>query len=310
MQRFFTEPCLGIEITSRALRLGVLSRKNGDTGLVASTIIDVPLGMVNEGFASQPFGDLEGLAELLRSGMRQIFPRQMRKAGLSLPDGLFRIQVLEFDDLPSGGRDRERLIRWRLEKGSSFDTVNTLLRFQVHARPDRGFSVLACLAKQDIIAGYEDLFTALGLETWTVAPSSLHALNFYAPATAAKDGAGYAMTWIAEGSYATIIMERGGPRFYRYKEFRSGTPEETTARLLREIDDSLHFYTHRDRTQAADVGRLYVAGEPTLVAPLVEDIRQAAPLTVEPLDPGKVTGTAGNCSPVLAAAFGAGGVLC
>jgi hypothetical protein len=188
--------------------------------------------------------------------------------------------------------------------------VNTRLRFQVHARPDRGFSVLACLAKQEVIGGYEDLFAGLGLEAWSVAPSSVHALNFYAPAIAAKGEAGYGLAWVAEGSYATIIMERGGPRFYRFKEFRSGSPADITARLLRELEDSLHFYTHRDRQQSVEVGHLYLAGEPSLVAPLAEGLKQAVALTVETLDPGQVTGPAVSASPVLAAAFGAGGALC
>jgi hypothetical protein len=201
-------------------------------------------------------------------------------------------------------------MRWRLEKAAAFDPANTRLRFQVHARPERGFSVLACLAKQDVIAGYEQLLSDLGLEARTIAPSSLHTLNFYAPSIAARHGLGYALAWITEGAYTTIIMERGGPRFYRYKELRSGAQGDITARLLREIDDSIHFYTHRDPEQAAEIGHLYCAGEPSLVAPLAEELRQAASLTVDILDPATVTGAEEHAAPALAAAYGAGGALC
>ena len=310
MLRFLPGISLGIEITAKALRLGLLTGKGGTISLSASKTVPLPAGMVNETFASQNIKNFEGLTSILRSSLKESMTLPIRRAGLSLPDGIFRVQTLEFDELPANNRDRDRLVRWRLEKGAAFDTANTLLRYQVLPRQDRACSVLACVAKQEVIAQYEDLLAGLGLEPWTVIPSSFNALNFYAPSLAMKNLPGYALAWVAEDSYATIIMERGGPRFYRYKEIKAGAPEGVTGRLIRELDDTIHFYVHMDRQQQSEVDHLYLSGEPELIASLSESLKNETTLKIETLMPFLVLATGADADPALAAAFGAGGALC
>jgi Tfp pilus assembly PilM family ATPase len=310
MQRFFKEIGLGIEITAKALRLGLLTSKNGTISLSASKTVSLPAGMVNEAFAFQNIKDFEGLASLLRGTIREATTLPVRRAGLSLPDGIFRVQTIEFDELPANTRDRDRLVRWRLEKGAAFDTANTLLRYQVLPRQDRGSSVLACVAKREVIAQYEDLLAGLGLDPWTVVPSSFNALNLYAPHLAETGIRGYAQVWVAEGSYTTIIMERGGPRFYRYREIKAGAQQDVTGRLIRELDDTIHFYLHMDRQQQSEVGHLYLSGEPALIAPLSEVLQNETSLKIETLMPSFVLAAGTDADPALAAAFGAGGALC
>lgn len=309
MQRFFTGISLGIEITARALRLGLFAGKGGTISLSASKTSPLPAGMVNETFASRNIKDYEGLASILRSSLKDCTTLPIRRAGLSLPDCIFRVQTLDFDELPANNRDRDRLVRWRLEKGAAFDTANTLLRYQVLPRQDRGCSVLACVARQEVISQYEDLLAGLGFEPWAVVPSSFNAMNFYAPYLAAKNIPGYALAWVAEGSYATIIMERGGPRFYRYREIKAGAPEDVTGRLIRELDDSIHFYLHMDRQQQSEVGHLYLSGEPALIASLSESLKNETTLKIETLVPSFVLAAGAEADSALAAAFGAGGAL-
>ncbi len=309
MQRFFTEIDLGIEITAKSLRLGSLNSKGGAISLSASKTVPLPAGMVNETFASQNIKDFEGLTSLLRSSLKESTTVPIRRAGLSLPDGIFRVQTLEFDELPANNRDRDRLVRWRLEKGAAFDTANTLLRYQILPRQDRGCSVLACVAKQEVISQYEDLLAGLSFEPWAVVPSSFNAMNFYAPYLAAKNIPGYALAWVAEGSYTTIIMERGGPRFYRYREIKAGAPEDVTGRLVRELEDSIHFYLHMDRQQLSEVDHLYLSGEPALIASLSESLKNETTLKIETLVPSFVLAPGTEVDPALAAAFGAGGAL-
>ena len=274
--------------------------------------VAVPLapGLVADTFTAPNIKDKEGLAVLVRTGLKDIGARFVRRAGLSLPDGVFRIQALEFDELPTQRRDRDRLVRWRLEKGAAFDASGTVLRYQAYPRSDRGCTVLACIAKQEIISPYEDLLAGLGLEPWHVAPSAFNAMNFYASSLAGKGSPAFAFVWVTESSSTTIFMDQGVPRFYRYKEIKSGgAPVDVTARLIRELDDSLHFYQHMDRQQQTEVGQLYLAGEPAVTAPLAESLKSEATLAVETLSPNTVHASAAGHAEPLAAAFGAGGAL-
>jgi Tfp pilus assembly PilM family ATPase len=310
MLGFFNEQCLGIEITCRALRIGLLSGNGAAKSVVASRTVPLTAGMVAEAFAAPNIKDSEGLASILRASLKDLAALSVRRASLSLPDGIFRVQTLEFDELPTQHRDRDRLVRWRLEKNAAFDASSTALRYQVFPRRDRGCIVLACVAKQEIIAQYEDLLAGQGLESWAVAPSSFNAVNFYAPYLAGKDIPGFALAWVTEGSYTTIIMEQGVPRFYRHKEIKTGgAPADVTMRLVRELDDSLHFYLHMDRQQQSEVGHLYLAGEPVVVDSLAESLKVETTIAVVTLIPNVVLASATETASSLAAAFGAGGVL-
>jgi Tfp pilus assembly PilM family ATPase len=104
-------------------------------------------------------------------------------------------------------------------------------------------------------------------------------------------------------------MEHGGPRFYRYKDIKAGTPEDVTGRLIRDLDDSIHFYRHMDRQQQSELGHLYLSGEPGLIALLSESLKSATDLEIETLVPSLVLASGTEAASDLAAAFGAGGAL-
>jgi Tfp pilus assembly PilM family ATPase len=227
---------------------------------------------------------------------------------LSLPDGVFRVQMLEFDELPGKAEDRERLIRWRLEKGAAFDIAETDLRYHVLGRQEKGFTVLSCVAKRAVIAQYESLLIGLGLDPWAVGPSSFHTLNFYF-SYLTKKSAVSALAHLSEDTFATIIMDASGITFYRYKDVKRGSSEDIRSRLMREIDDSLHFYTHMDHLQQPEVQDLYITGESIVSAELAEGLRTITSLNVEVLSPAVAARSAQSIGPEMAAALGAGSSL-
>lgn len=297
MLRKFTRPSVGLDISSRSASLGAVAGRKGMLSLVAARSVALPPGMVVEGFSSLSVRDPEGLLALLRPALQELGATS-RRAGLSLPDGLFRVQMLEFDDLPSGSADRERLIRWRLEKTSAFDASGTVLRYQAVPQEDRKYSVLACVAKSDVLAQYEDVLAGLGLDLWTLGPASFHALNVHAPEIGSRSIQQYALVWVTEGAYSTLVVEGEGLRFYRYREIKPGAPGDVADRLVRELDDTLHFYTHRDRQQTAGVRDIFLAGDGAAVEAFAERLTAGTSYAVQVLP------QAGAPAPVI----GAGGL--
>lgn len=308
MLRFFTgKPGLGIEITSSAVRLASLARKGADTAVLYTKSVDLPVGVVTESYSSPNISDQERFNAVLKECLSGA-TGGVRRAALSLPDGVFRVQSLEFDELPSKTADRERLIRWRLEKCIAFDIADTLLRYQVLRQQGKGFTVLACVAKQAVVSQYEALLAVAGLEPWSVGLSSFSTLNFYSSLITGKSAV-TALAHITEDSFATIIVEAGGARFYRYKELKRMGPDESRSWFIREIDNSLHFYSHRDRTQQSEVKYLYLSGESSLRADLAEGLRSVTSLDVEILSPAAVIPSANGIGIEMAAALGAGSAL-
>ncbi len=301
---FARKPRLGIEITATAVRVAVLSGFGANLSVLFTKTVDVPDGVVSEAYASLNVVDRSRLSAVLQEGLNGV-PAGIRRAGLSLPDSVFRVQMIEFDELPGKDEDRQRLIHWRLEKGAAFDIADTVLRYQVRGRQDNGFTVLSCVAKQSVIAQYETLFTELGLEPWAIGPSSFYTFSFYS-SYLAKKSAVSALTHLSKDSFATIIMEHGGVRFYRYKDVKRTSTEDIRDKLMREIDDSLHFYAHMDRLQQSEVKDLYLTGESDVSADLVGALRTVMSLNVEVLSPADSALPGVNIGPEMTAALGAG----
>ncbi len=269
---------------------------------------DLPADMVAGNYALPNIRDPEGLAQVLRNCLEGLSCAPACRAALSLPDGVFRVQTLDFDQLPRKAADRERLIRWRIEKAAAFDVSETLLRYEILRRQDSGLTVLVCVAKKSVITQYEAVLTGLGLEPWSVGLSSFHALNFYGPYMVRKSAVS-ALTHVADDSFTTIVVENGGVRFYRFKEMKRGSSNEVSSRLAREIEDSLHFYAHMDRSQQAEVSRLFLTGESSVRDNLAGELTGATSLDVEVLTPASVLPTLEEAGPEMAAALGAGSSL-
>jgi Tfp pilus assembly PilM family ATPase len=285
MLKLFSSPCIGIEITSRSLKLGA-PKFNGSSPVQPITrVLPLPEGMVVEAYPSENIKDPEGLSALLRGALEDFASLRTRRVGLSLADSVFRVQTIDLDELPGRAADRDRLVRWRVEKSAAFDASDTELRYQVQERPGRGYSVLTCLAKRDVIAQYETLIGGLGYDPWFVGPASFHALNYFYPSLLQQGFPVFAFAWITESSYSTLIVEGGAPRFYRSKEIRQGATGDASGRILRELNDSLHFYSHLDRLQHSDVSRLFLAGNTTMLQKLVDELKLSLSLEIEVLSP-------------------------
>ncbi len=286
--------------------MGVLPSNGNSSSKPIAKAVPLPAGMVGDAFASPNIRDVDGFASLLREALREFAPLRTSRLGISLPDTVFRVQSLEFDELPKRKADRDKLVRWRVEKAAAFDATNTVLRYQVLPREGGGYAVLACVAKQDVLNQYEDLVQGLGYDPWSVGPASFHALNFYYPSLQARGVAGFAFAWVTDGSYAVLAAERGTPRFYRCKEIRQGA-SDARDRVLRELEDSIHFYAHLDRQQQPQIGHLLLAGDAAMLAPLADDLKNTVALEVEVLTLNAVLQGAEGAPDSFSSVFGAGG---
>lgn len=306
LQIFKRNPSLGIEITPAALRTVLIAGTGQEKRLVTAQA-ELPAGTIAGSYTLPNISDPAHVTAAFKRCLNELHGLPGRTA-LCLPDGIFRVTTIEFDEMPGKAEDRERLIRWRLEKTAAFDLAGTVLRYQVLSRRDSRFTVLSCIAKKAVIEQYEALLREWGLEPWSVGLASLSTLNFYAPYLLRRSSV-HALVHVTEDSFATIVAENGGVRFYRFKELKRTGTQEIRSRLMREVEDSLHFYSHMDRSQQSEVGHLYLSGEPGLRDALAAELREGTSLAVEVLTPDAVLGQIGKVERDMAAAAGAGMAL-
>jgi Tfp pilus assembly PilM family ATPase len=297
-------PAFGIEIMAQHVRTALAFPGGVDKNPIVGSA-DLPAGAAADTYSC---ANLDGAAisRGLLESLSSANGRKGGRTGLCLPDAVFRIQSLDFDELPSRASDQERLIRWRLEKTAAFDLADTVLQLQV-LRRSPGVTVLACIAKRTLIEQYEAVLGRLGFEVWRITPSSFAVANFYAKALERRSGT-YALTHISGDSLATLVMEEGGVGFYRFREIKRSAAGEISGRVARDISDSLHFYAHRDRTRQPDLRHLYLSGDNGLCEALVGELGSEPSLEVHLLSPGTVL-TGASAGQEFSAALGAGYTL-
>jgi len=303
MLRFYSsKPSLGIEFTNSSIRLAILSTNNKNLSVKLKER-DFSAGLLKEDYSVINIKDEERLIDELKQSLTDIPGSPIRKAALSLPDSIFRIQTFEFDEFPSKPIDQERLVRWRLEKGS-FDIADIVLQYQVLKSNEKGFSVIVCVAKQSVIRQYEAILTKLGLEPWCIRPSTFNILNLYQPYFSQSSSISI-LVHVVEHSCTTVISGNN-EILYRYKDVKKGRADSITSKFVREIGDFVHYYLHRDPSCRPEISRIYLAGTGASCTELIEGIKEMTSLEVEIPLLSTVIPAADGAGVEMAAALGAG----
>ena len=304
---FMRKSSLGIEITATTVRLAAISGTRQKLFIDAAATTGLTDGAACDSFTADGLGDPAAVVGGVRACLASQ-TRRIRRAHLSLPDALFRVQMLDFDELPDSAADRERLVKWRLEKAATFDLEGTVLRLLIQHKDPKGYAVLACAAKKAVVEQYEQALEESGLEPWSVGISSFHAWNLFSPLMD-KAAANHAFAYIMEDSLAVIVTDRGRLKLYRWKDVKRTSTDELAGRCLRELEDTMHFYSHLDRTQTSEVRHLFLAGDPAVTAAIAGELGASLSMSVAavtPEDAGASGAGSGGALALLSAALGAG----
>ena len=167
-------PLLVFEISEEAV-VGV--RRHPKTFEVeAGGVRDLAPGVLQAGAGKQNIQQPAEFEAAVQSLLNEIGAPRRPDAALILPDASSRLTVLDFDDLPSDAKERQKLIRWRLKKTVPFDIEAAHLSYQVAPAPGRP-SVVVAVTPAEVIRQYETPFENAGLWPGFVSLSTASALN-------------------------------------------------------------------------------------------------------------------------------------
>ena len=171
------------------------------------------------------------------------------KVSLLLPDGWFRMNIIELQSVPERASEAAEVIRWSLRRTMPIDPSALRLSYEVLGRtPPR---VLAVSAVEATIAAIERLFEAAGIEVILIEPAGLSIWNAItsreAPTTRDR-----IFFYIREHDFTTAVFRGPQPLFIRSRNLNG---ERT---LQQEIKLSATYL--RDTLQTTSVENCYVVG--------------------------------------------------
>jgi len=214
---------------------------------VQSIVVDLPSGLLRPSPVEPNINDVDALKSRLRALIGIPDGRQAPgwPIALVLSDLCVRTVLLNVDTMPSRSRERDALIRWRLEKEATFPVAGARVVSQVIGPR----TVLVVMIGESVLRQYGTVCDEVGLVPVSVTATSFLLPNVARASTPVEEPAGW-LSVLDEG-FTLMIHQAGRPVFVRTK---TQSPQ-----ILDDLVASLAFY--EETHPGTPLRRLYVLSE-------------------------------------------------
>jgi hypothetical protein len=276
--------------SSRALAALRVGRKDGR--IAGAAVLPLRPGTVLPSFDRPNLPDPGPLEDKIREAAARLGIGAGTAACL-IPDMCARAVLLTFDALPSGEKEREKVVRWRVQKQMPLPAEGTRLVYEaVGTSPAR---ILAVLVKDAVVREYEAAFARARFKVGALGISSLSLVNL-AGGEELRDGL---LVNVEDDSLCLMGFVEGALSLYRLKPLAAegGRASRRAQELAQEIENTVRFMEDREKGRVRAVGlRL---GVPDPNGALREGLRSLLSIPVLEIAHPAAAGFASAESPLL-----------
>ncbi len=193
--------------------------------------------------------------QVLAFGLRNQLTR--RRLAVGIPDAAARVSVLRAVAVPAEAGERERWIRWQLEKSLLVKLGPVRIEHQIFpTRPEKRLvepkasNILVAAVDPRIVQQYEDVVREGGGRPDRVGLNIVNLFNLFFPRM--REGAGAEWVFVASvrSSLSILIWREDAPELIRIKTFRgmevepkaSNKEDSLAQRMVEEVRATLSFY--------------------------------------------------------------------
>lgn len=219
------------------------------------------------------------------------------RIGLTLPDMLARISVVELPGAPRSSTEAKKLLRFRVKKSLPFDADEARLSYQaVPGSP----SFLTGIMHEEVPAQYERLFADLGFHVGVIETSSLSLLKLWEPVVAETLSPEQDYFFLnLEETYFTVSLVRNRSRLVLVRTVGHRSPLlDTEALDLRErpsyeAEDLLRellptFIYYQEKLGGSSLARVYYRSLRPDLGELAGVLEEQFDVPAEPFDLSRV----------------------
>lgn len=244
-------PTVAIEIAARRVTVAEIHGSGTQTSVSACASEALPDNAVQPSLTGVNIANAGLVADALRSAISKAGLRTPSRASLVVPDGIARVSLLPFDQLPARATDLEQLIRWQLKKSMPFPLDDAQVSHFVASTNGAANSIAAVVARRDVIAQYEAVTSAVGIQAGIVDLASFNVMNSVMASNVSSAGDALLVCLAAEGT--TLAILRGDQlMFYRH---RTAVDEEPLSALVHQTA-----MYHEDRLGGGEFARIWICG--------------------------------------------------
>lgn len=233
--------------SSRSLAALHFSQK--DNRIVGAAVLPLRPGTVVPSFDKPNLPDQALLAEKIKEAAARLKISE-RSAACLIPDPCVRAALLPFDSLPAAEKEREKVVRWRVQKQMPLLVEGTRLVYEVLGGSPA--KVLAVLVKESVVREYEAAFERLHFKIGYLGIPSLSLLNL-AGEEELRDSL---LVNVEEDSLCLMGFIDGEMSLYRLKPLaaESGRVSRRVQEMAQEIENTIRFVEDREKKRIRVLG--------------------------------------------------------
>src|SRR5947207_5412898 len=152
-----------------------LARGKKDPQVTQAKAYRLPEGTFAPAVVTPDLANEAGLAEVLRRV--KVEAGRIGKVSVLLPDGWFRMNILELQSLPERADEADAMIRWSLKRTMPIDPATLRVTHDVLGRTGGHLKVLVISAVEKTLSAIEKIFDTAGMEVVLVEPTGLNIWN-------------------------------------------------------------------------------------------------------------------------------------
>jgi type IV pilus assembly protein PilM len=244
-------PSIAIEVASNRVTVAELSIDGRGPVVGAYSSQPIPADAVVPALGGVNIPDAGAVARILKYAFEDAELRVPRRVALLVPDSIARVSLLNFEQLPARPSDLDQLVKWQLRKATPFPIEEARVVHMLAHTSDEGASVVATVARHDVISQYEAVTALLGIQAGIVDLSGFNVMNAVMAAGQTPNGDSLLVCLAHEGT--TLAILRGQSlMFYRH---RASVDEEPLSALVHQTA-----MYHEDRLGGSQFSRVWLCG--------------------------------------------------
>lgn len=268
-------PDVAIEIDAHQVAVARLNWRGSAPTVSAHAVEALPAGAVVPALAAANISDVALVGKTIAQAVARLGGRVTR-AALVVPDAVAKVSLIKFDSVPASSADLAELVRWQVRKAAPFPIEQAVVSYTPGARPaEGGQEFVVSVARQDVVAQYEDACARAGITAGLVDISTFSIINGVLSGSTAPAG-----DWLlvhATTSYATLAVLRGEALiFFRNRE------DEAEGTLADVVHQTAMYY--EDRLKGGGFTRVMLAGGAVQgVEAVRQSLEQRLDVRIEPV---------------------------
>ncbi len=230
----------GIEIAPDHIRAALVSKSGKSWVLNQCANTRMPEETLKPSFKTENILHPEHFRRALKKVL-QVCRTPKGNINVSLPNGVAKIVVRQFEDLPRDNRERTERIRWSVSKSLDFPVDELRVSWDVMGTDGNGMTVLlVALACDSVLSQYESEIKQVGVVPRILSPTGLNQFNYYSSAIPDKGKIAY--LGVFEEYITIFIFDDGVPSLY--KTIKKGFLSMNGVDTFDDLDIVLQYYMH------------------------------------------------------------------